>query len=71
MQRQVARKLSHDKLTELRRRAVSAVQNGESPEDVARVMGVNRVTVYGWLALYRSGGWGKLDAKKRGGRFTT
>ena len=68
MQRQDARKLSHDKLTELRRRAVSAVQNGESPEDVARVMGVNRVTVYGWLALYRSGGWGKLDAKKRGGR---
>ena len=68
MQRQDARKLSHDKLTELRRRAVAAVQNGESPEDVARVMGVNRVTVYGWLALYRSGGWGKLDAKKRGGR---
>jgi transposase len=63
-----ARKLSHDKLTELRRRAVTAIQNGESPRDVARVLGVNRVTVYGWLALYRSGGWGKLDAKKRGGR---
>jgi transposase len=63
-----ARKLSHDKLTELRRRAVTAVQNGESPRDVARVLGVNRVSVYGWLALYRSGGWGKLEAKKRGGR---
>jgi transposase len=68
MKKQDARKLSHDKLTELRRRAVAAVLNGESPEDVARVMGVNRVTVYGWLALYRSGGWGKLDARKRGGR---
>jgi len=63
-----ARKLSHDKLTELRCRAVTAIQNGESPRDVARVLGVNRVTVYGWLALYRSGGWGKLEAKKRGGR---
>lgn len=68
MKRQDARKLTHDKLTELRRRAVTAVQNGESPEDVARILGVNRVTVYGWLALYRSGGWGRLDAKKRGGR---
>lgn len=68
MRKQDARKLSHDKLTELRRRAVAAVLRGESPEDVARVLGVNRVTVYGWLALYRSGGWGKLDARKRGGR---
>ena len=68
MKSQDARKLSHDKLTELRRRAVAAVQNGESPEDVARVMGVNRASVYGWLALYRNGGWDNLDAKKRGGR---
>ena len=68
MKRQDARKLSHDKLTELRRRAVTAIQNGESPKDVARVMGVNRITVYGWLSLYRNGGWDNLDAKKRGGR---
>jgi transposase len=68
MKREDARRLSHDKLTELRRRAVTAIQNGESPEDVARVMGVNRVTVYGWMALYRGGGWDNLDAKKRGGR---
>lgn len=63
-----ARRLSHDKLTELRKRGVAAVQEGESPEDVARVLGVSRVTVYGWLARYRSGGWGSLDARKRGGR---
>ena len=63
-----ARKLSHDKLTELRRRAVAAVQDGESPGDVARAMRVNRASVYGWLALYRGGGWDNLDARKRGGR---
>lgn len=63
-----ARKLTHDKLTELRKRAVTAVQHGETPVDVAQVMGVHRVTVYGWLALYRNGGWGRLDAHKRGGR---
>jgi transposase len=68
MKRTDARKLSHDQLTELRRRAVTAVQNGESPEDVARVLGVNRASVYGWLALYRNGGWDNLNARKRGGR---
>ena len=31
-------------------------------------MGVNLRSVFRWLALYRSGGWGKLDARKRGGR---
>ena len=63
-----ARKLSHKELTELRKRGVMAVQNGESPEDVARILGVTRVTVYNWLALYRGGGWDALDARKRGGR---
>ena len=68
MKRLDARKLGHDKLTELRRRAVEAVQNGEAPKDVARIMGVHLVTVYGWLALYRNGGADRLNAKKRGGR---
>jgi len=63
-----ARSLSHDQLTELRRRAVLSVQNGESPEDVARILGVTRAAVYNWLALYRGGGWDRLDAKRRGGR---
>lgn len=63
-----ARRLSHDKLTDLRRRAVAAVQAGESPEQVARVLGVHRSSMYGWLARYRNGGWGQLDARKRGGR---
>jgi len=34
-----ARRLSHDKLTELRNRGVTAEQNGESPEVVAKVDG--------------------------------
>lgn len=63
-----ARKLDHKGLTDLRKRAVSSVQNGESPEVVARALGVCRASIYNWLALYRNGGWGSLDARKRGGR---
>ena len=36
-----------------RRQAVDAVRQGESPETVARVVGVNRVSVYRWLAAAR------------------
>lgn len=63
-----ARSLSHNELTQLRVRAVKAIQAGQSPADVAAAFGVNRTTVYDWLALYRGGGWGALDAHKRGGR---
>lgn len=63
-----ARRLNHKTLTELRKRAVASVQEGQHPQAVAHAMGVNLRTVFRWLALYRSGGWGKLDARKRGGR---
>jgi transposase len=63
-----ARRLDHRMLTELRQRAVARVQAGESPEVVARVFGVSRQAMYGWLARYRQGGWHALDARKRGGR---
>lgn len=63
-----ARKLDHKTLTELRKRGVGSVQEGQSPEIVAKALGINRVTIYGWLSRYRHGGWGALDAKKRGGR---
>ena len=36
-----------------RRQAVDAVRQGHSPETVARVVGVNRVSVYRWLAAAR------------------
>jgi transposase len=63
-----ARKLDHKTLTELRKRGVASVQEGQSPEIVAKALGINRVTIYGWLSRYRQGGWDALDAKKRGGR---
>jgi transposase len=63
-----ARRLSHTMLTELRRRGVASVQHGQSPEIVAAALGISRATMYGWLARYRHGGWGALDARKRGGR---
>lgn len=62
------RGLDYKTLTELRKRGVRQVQAGESPEVVARALGINRTTIYDWLALYRKGGWGALEAKKRGGR---
>ena len=63
-----ARKLDHKTLTELRKRAIASVHQGQNPDAVARALGVNLRSVFRWLALYRSGGWGKLDARKRGGR---
>jgi transposase len=63
-----ARNLDYRMLTELRKRGVASVQEGQSPEIVAKALGINRVTIYGWLSRYRDGGWGALDAKKRGGR---
>ena len=41
-----ARKLKHEELTALRKRGVKAVQSGESPEGVARILGISRVTIY-------------------------
>ena len=63
-----ARALDHSTLTELRKRGVAAVQSGESPTQVAAAFGVNLRTLFRWLAQYRRGGWGRLDARKRGGR---
>lgn len=63
-----ARRLTHPVLTELRKRAVASVQGGQMPSDVAKAVGVTRAAVYGWLALYRKGGWDALNARKRGGR---
>jgi transposase len=63
-----ARRLKHEMLTELRKRGVSSVQDGQSPEIVFKALGVCRATLYGWLARYRDGGWAALDARKRGGR---
>ena len=68
MKKTDARKLDHKTLEDLRIRAVRAVQGGQSPEDVAVTMAVHRTTLYGWLAMYRQGGWGALRAKPIPGR---
>lgn len=64
-----ARKLSADALTDLRQRAVLLVQKGETPDAVARALGVTRKAVYRWVALAAGpGGMKALQARKRGGR---
>jgi transposase len=68
MRKNDARQLDHATLEAMRERAVRSIQDGESPEVVADVLGLNRSTVYGWLAQYRRGGWGALKAKPLFGR---
>ncbi|MBO0759096.1 MAG: IS630 family transposase [Bradyrhizobiaceae bacterium] len=68
MSKNDARRLDHATLEAMRVRAVQSVQDGESPEIVARVLGINRSTMYNWLAEYRRGGWGALKAKPLYGR---
>jgi len=62
------RRLSHKELTQFRRQVVAQVQSGKPVAQVARTMDISRAAIFGWLALYRSGGWDALEAGKRGGR---
>jgi len=68
MKKDDARKLDHKTLEAMRERAVRCVQNGESPEVVARIFGVSRTAMYRWLAQYRRGGWDALKARPVPGR---
>ena len=68
MRQNDARQLGHDILEDMRRRPVMAVQAGQSPEVVGKAFGLNRTTIYDWLAQYRRGGWGALKAKPLAGR---
>lgn len=63
-----ARKLDHQTLQAMRQRAVKAVRDGESPEDVAKVLGINRRTIYRWIAAFNDGGQNALLAKPIPGR---
>ncbi len=51
--------------TDLRSRALAAVDAGESPEAVAQRFMVGRSTVYRWVAAARDGG--RREAKRMGG----
>ena len=62
------RKLKHSVLEALRIRAVQQVEQGESPEVVIMALGMNRRTVYKWIALYREEGIEALKAKPLLGR---
>lgn len=57
------RSYSHGALEQLRRGAVRRVEAGESPEEVAAGLGINRRTIYRWLAAYHYGGEDALAAK--------
>ncbi len=50
-------------LTGLRNRAVARVREGQSPEVVAKALGINRVTIYGWLSRYRQACLGNRGKK--------
>lgn len=58
-----ARTLSHQALEQLRQSAVQRVEAGESPEFVGAGLGLNRRTIYRWLAAYHTGGADALKAK--------
>jgi transposase len=62
------RKLSPEQQEEIRRRAVSMVQKGTPPQEVADLLGVAARSIFYWLARYRSGGWHGLQTGSRSGR---
>ena len=68
MTRQDARKLDHATLEAIRIRAAQQVQAGESPEAVIGGLGFSIHCIYSWLAMYRTGGWDALNAKRIPGR---
>ena len=62
------RRLDHETLEALRLRAVSQVNAGTRPAEVAGALGLSRSVVYRWLAAYRDGGRGALLARPVPGR---
>ncbi len=65
------RKLDHTVLEAIRVRAVQQVQAGTRPDDVAAALGLNRSTVFAWLARYKDGGPDALRARSVPGRPST
>jgi transposase len=62
------RKLDHETLEAIRIRAVEQIQGGVHPEDVAESLGMDRSTVFAWMAKFREGGMEALRAKPVPGR---
>lgn len=61
-----ARSLPSVAQEDLRRKAVKAVQEGKTQEEVARLFGVTRQTVGKWVKAYREGGSRNLQAGRKG-----
>ena len=62
------RKYDHHTLQVMRMQAIKAVQGGQSATEVAKAYGINRQTIYRWMANYLSGGQEALLAKPIPGR---
>jgi len=62
------RKLPRKAMEQLRMAAVRRVEDGESPEDVAVALDINRRTIYRWLSAYHYGGVDALQRKAAPGR---
>lgn len=69
MRKDDARKLDRKTQEALRIRAVQRVRAGESPEVVSKAIGVNRTTIYDWMAKHRQGGLSALKVRKAPGRI--
>jgi len=63
-----ARKLPPEAQERLRRSAMKRIDAGESPEDVAAGIGINRRTIYKWISAYHYGGEEGLSSGTRPGR---
>jgi transposase len=57
------RKLPRTAKEQLRVAAVKRVEEGESAEEVAAGLGLNRRTIYRWLAAYHDGGEEALKSR--------
>src|SRR5262249_238501 len=68
MRKNDARQLDHATLEAMRERAVQSVQDGESPEIVARALGINRSTMYTCLPHYPPRRCGAFKVKPLCGR---
>jgi len=62
------RKLDAQSKEALRIRAVEQILEGQSPEAMARVLGINQRSVFRWLERYHYGGWEALRNRPKSGR---
>jgi transposase len=62
------RKIDHKTREVIRIRSVKQILAGESPENIAKVLGYNRSCVYAWLKKYEEGGFEALKTRKISGR---